>query len=598
MIIFKKLSWSNAFSYGANNSINFSETPLLQLVGKNGHGKTSIILVLEEVLFNKNSKGIARAKVLNRYVKDKFYTISLEFEKDGIDYVVETKRGATQSVKLLENSIDISGHTATGTYKLIEEILGMDHKTFAQIVNQLSSSSLEFLTATDSNRKKFLIDLLNLEKYGKGAEIFKASAKLLDTDLTKAQTKISSLEDLIRRNKSSNLALMQEVAIPVSTFKAEELQELEFKLRNIVADNKAIIQNNKYRELLQSIKVEAVGPKPVDTVAELTKNKTEASKTSTDAVSFIKKMNALGTKCPTCLSDIDKAKITELVHCHTVTKDEADKLIQEIEKDISRIKSNLSSWNSLYNNQKLYEEYHALYDPTLPSEISDAEELTVKIANLKKLKQTEEAEKATAVAHNAKVATNNAKVTVLLEQIAELEAELPPLQNEAASLQDRLANLQVLVKTFSNTGLVAYKIECLVKDLENLTNEYLNDLSGGRFQLAFEIASSDKLNVVINDNGSDIEITALSGGEKARVNVATLLGIRKLLQSLSNNRVNLLFLDETIDSLDDDGKEKLVEILLGEEYLNTVIVSHGFQHPLIEKLRIIKTNNISRIENG
>lgn len=598
MIIFKKLSWSNAFSYGSNNSIDFDQVPLLQLVGKNGHGKTSIILVLEEVLFNKNSKGIARAKVLNRYTKEKSYSISLEFEKDGVSYLIETKRGSTQTVKLLENSVDISAHTATGTYKLIEDILGMDHKTFAQIVNQLSSSSLEFLTATDSNRKKFLIDLLNLEKYGKGADIFKASAKAIDTELTKVQAKVSSLQDLIKRNKASNPTLLEEVEIPASLFNPEELQELEFKLRNIAADNKAILQNNKYKEILDSLKIEVAGPKPTDNTTEITKSKTEAIKSSTDAAAFIKKMTSLGSKCPTCLSDIDKDKIGELVHSHRSIKEDADRLAKELEVELSNTKAELARWNSVCNNQKLYEEYHALYNPNLPVAISDPDIISAKVIKLKKLKQTEDAAKAEALAHNAKVATNNAKVTVILEQTKELEAELPPLLEQTQSLQNRLANLQVLVKTFSNTGLVAYKIECLVKDLENLTNEYLNDLSGGRFQIAFEIASSDKLNVVINDNGNDIEITALSGGEKARVNVATLLGIRKLLQSLSNNRVNLLFLDETIDSLDDDGKEKLVEILLNEEYLNTVIVSHGFQHPLIEKLRIIKTNNISRIEHG
>jgi DNA repair exonuclease SbcCD ATPase subunit len=132
--------------------------------------------------------------------------------------------------------------------------------------------------------------------------------------------------------------------------------------------------------------------------------------------------------------------------------------------------------------------------------------------------------------------------------------------------------------------------------LEKLTNEYLAELYAGRFALSFQISNSDKLNVVINDNGRDVDILALSSGERARVNVATLLGIRKLMQSLSNSRINLLILDETIETLDAEGKEKLIEILLAEENLNTVLVSHGFSHPLIEKISVIKENNISRIE--
>ena len=54
MITIKQLRWANAFSYGKDNKIDFVAAPLTQLVGKNGHGKSSIALILEEVLFNKN----------------------------------------------------------------------------------------------------------------------------------------------------------------------------------------------------------------------------------------------------------------------------------------------------------------------------------------------------------------------------------------------------------------------------------------------------------------------------------------------------------------------------------------------------------------
>ena len=136
MITIKELRWSNLFSYGANNKINFVHAPLTQLVGRNGHGKSSIALILEEALYNKNSKGIKKADILNRHVKDKTYTIELDFSRDDDNYTVKTTRGAQQTVKLLKNNRDISGHTATTTYKMIEDIIGIDHKSFAQIVYQ------------------------------------------------------------------------------------------------------------------------------------------------------------------------------------------------------------------------------------------------------------------------------------------------------------------------------------------------------------------------------------------------------------------------------------------------------------------------------
>ena len=78
MITIKELRWSNAFSYGKDNKINFVDAPLTQLVGKNGHGKSSIALILEEILFNKNSKGIKKADIINRYVKDKSFVLDFQ----------------------------------------------------------------------------------------------------------------------------------------------------------------------------------------------------------------------------------------------------------------------------------------------------------------------------------------------------------------------------------------------------------------------------------------------------------------------------------------------------------------------------------------
>jgi DNA repair exonuclease SbcCD ATPase subunit len=127
-----------------------------------------------------------------------------------------------------------------------------------------------------------------------------------------------------------------------------------------------------------------------------------------------------------------------------------------------------------------------------------------------------------------------------------------------------------------------------------MANEYLAELSDGRFTLEF-VVSNDKLNVEITDNGNVVDILALSSGELARVNTATLIAIRKLMSSISKSKINILFLDEVTNVLDDQGREKLVEVLLRED-MNTYIVSHGWSHPLLEKIEVVKDGNISTLE--
>ena len=44
------------------------------------------------------------------------------------------------------------------------------------------------------------------------------------------------------------------------------------------------------------------------------------------------------------------------------------------------------------------------------------------------------------------------------------------------------------------------------------------------------------------------------------------------MASISKSRINILFLDEVTQALDEQGKEKVVEVLLGEATLNTFMV--------------------------
>ena len=195
---------------------------------------------------------------------------------------------------------------------------------------------------------------------------------------------------------------------------------------------------------------------------------------------------------------------------------------------------------------------------------------------------------------NERRTKRNTRIQVIQEQTDAFLTELDEFQGVLNKQESLISNLEILKKAFSTNGLLAYKIENLVKELEELANTYLAELSDGRFTLEF-VVSNDKLNVQVEDDGKIVDILALSSGELARVNTATLIAIRKLMSSISKSRLNILFLDEVITVLDDAGREKLVEVLLQED-LNTYIVSHGWTHPLLDKKEVIKQENISRLE--
>lgn len=598
MITIKELRWSNCFSYGSDNTISFIKAPLTQLVGKNGHGKSSVALILEEVLYNKNSKGIKKADILNRYTKDKSYTIELDFARDDNEYTIRCVRGTQQTVKLLKNNIDISGHTATQTYKIIEDIVGIDHKSFAQIVYQSSASSLEFLTSADTARKRFLIEILNLTKYTRAGEVFKEHSVELGKEISACQAKITTINNWLDKYEKTDLTTKTLKPVEVLDDNlAKQVTELELKIANVDKTNRKISQNNTYKEQLANINITNI-PLAVD--AKLIKQReqeaTTLAKTIKDSEQFIAKLNKLHGVCPTCFSAIDGAKVQQLISEHTAIIDRATGESVACSLNFNVLSEKHKEYTEAVKRQEQWEKLHLLIDHELPATVLDKNELQTQYNQLaQNLQETQQRIKL-AEEHNSKAQQHNSRVETIKQQLQEMSAELEEHSFQLSVMNERMSILQVLAKTFSTTGLVAYKIECLVKDLEDITNRYLVDLSDGRFQIAFRVNSSDKLNVVITDNGRDIDINALSGGEKARVNVATLLAIRKLMQTLSASRINLLILDETVEALDVEGKDKLVDVLLAEEHLNTVLVSHSFTHPLIEKVNVIKRNNISRIE--
>lgn len=586
------------FSYGPDNEIDLEQSPLIQLIGKNGYGKTTIGLILEEILFNKNSKGTKKSAVLNRYAKSKSYSGELEFSVGNDEYYIQMTRGSTQSVWLLKNGVDISSHTATGTYKQIEAILGLDHKTFTQIVSQSSASSLEFLTTTDTQRKKFLIDLLNQSNYLVAGEHFKTKLKEVETLIKVTEGKLGVVNNWLDGNEGLDRTLLDLMEVPsVDASLRVQIADIAATIATLSAKNKEITQNNTYKKVLEGIIVPAKAEKPDESEkAKYQSSIAEATYKAAEQRKIITRFSKLGATCPTCDSHLDTGKIKAIVESAQAEEVVAIAYHTSSSAKLAEINKLLTEWASAASAAEKFETYHSLYNPNLPSEPLDASVLEEEKKRLEAEITRQQNEVVKATTYNTNATKHNSRIELVVEAEEKHKLEQNKYLETLSTLREQKAQYEVLVKTFSTSGLVAYKIECLVKDLEDLTNQYLAELSDGRFQLTFQISGSDKLNVVISDNGLDVEIVELSNGERARVNMAALLGIRKLLQSTSKNEINLLFLDEVIENLDVDGKEKLIEVLLSETNLNTVLVSHGFSHPLLEKVQVLKEDKISRIE--
>ena len=597
MITLKQLSWDNCFSYGPNNNLRLDTDTVTQIIGTNGMGKSSIPLIIEEALYNKNSKGIKKADIPNRYMSNG-YTIWLIFEKDGNEYIVDVKRSSSIKVKLTKNGEDISSHTATNTYKTIQEIIGIDFKTFSQLVYQSTNASLQFLTATDTNRKKFLIDLLHLDDYVQLFEVFKEAARTASNKMIEVTSEIATVEKWLSTNKLESTDILPMLDLEINTDKEEkEFRSLSIELENISEKNKKILRNNQYKEMLAGISLDEVNSitatekvSPDEFQKEL--GQLEAGMKASERM--LQKLERLDDVCPTCEQKVDADFKESLINEEKKTISFITEKIDGNTKKIAEIRRNNTQFDRKSKLQKDWEDLYRSIDTNLPTTILDKEQLEDRLASLQNELHAAKKEISRIAMENEKRTRQNTRIEIIEAQTDGFIEKLNKASETLKEVAELDANLETLKKAFSTNGLLAYKIENLVKELEELTNTYLAELSDGRFTLEF-IVSNDKLNVQITDNESIVDILALSSGELARVNTATLIAIRKLMSSISKSRINILFLDEVINVLDESGREKLVEVLLQED-LNTYVVSHGWTHPLLHKIEVVKQGNVSGLE--
>lgn len=607
-ITLNNLKFSNMFSYQEQeNIINFNKNKITQLTAPNGSGKSSIALILQEVLFNKNIKNIKKADIINRWSNVKKWWAELNFTIDKTEYVIKVERvGAKSSIKFISNNVDLTEHKVLDTYKNIQELIGLDFNIFSQLTYQSSTDLLEFLKATDTNRKKFLINLFNLEKYIKIGEVLKLELGDLLKEKVLLSAELNTIKSFLESTQITDLK--EFITIPkIDKELVKTLGILEKQLKEYEETCKKIDKNNMYIEerdkLIFDLSMKA--PKEEQelyTVVEEFKN--DVNKLQIHKQNLEKSLKGLDTtdECYACGQKIDNSQTKQLYSdldkdlCNTVIK------VDAVKEELEYAKENIAIYeesHNKYNKNKTailkFEDLSQIIDKNVATEYPNYNTLLDDIAKTRELVKKNDTAVEEATTHNHDVGIHNAKVDTLIEQKEDFLSRQTIAENAMVNISYKVNNLEILRKAFSTSGIVAFKLENLTKELEATINYYLSLLSDGQFQVSFRL-DKEKLNIIVSNNGVDTPIETVSGGEFSRIQTAILLAIRTLLSKLGGSSVNLLFLDEVTGVLDDEGKEKLIEVLSEDDDLNVFLISHDFTHPLIDKISIVKENNISSIQ--
>ena len=306
--------------------------------------------------------------------------------------------------------------------------------------------------------------------------------------------------------------------------------------------------------------------------------------------------------CPSCGQKIDtshleklKAELRDQLNEKTTFHSEGMIKATKWSNEIKEIEQKKKEYADNKRKIERFETLTQLIDDTLPREYVDAGNLKAEIDDLNAQFKIQDKAAADALEHNKSVGIHNARVDALIDQKNDFSNRQNNVESDTLSKSNQINSLNILKKAFSTSGIVAFKLENLTKELEVSINHYLSLLSDGQFQVEFKL-DKEKLNISVINNGIATPIETVSGGEFSRIQTSILLAIRSLLSKLGGSSVNLLFLDEITGVLDDEGKDKLIEVLQNEPNLNVFLISHDFTHPLIDKISIVKEDNISSIQ--
>lgn len=152
-------------------------------------------------------------------------------------------------------------------------------------------------------------------------------------------------------------------------------------------------------------------------------------------------------------------------------------------------------------------------------------------------------------------------------------------------------------KAFSEQGVLKHIISNILDYFNERCNYYLSYLTNSKYSIKFD----DELTEKIETNGMHLWYISLSGGEKRKINLAVMLGLKDLLLLTDKSHMDLLFFDEVAENIDDEGIDGLHQLLLELKKSKTIfVITHNkYLKTLLDsspRLSIIKHKGTSQIK--
>jgi DNA repair exonuclease SbcCD ATPase subunit len=543
MFRIKTLAVKNFMSVGnATQAVHFDRRDLTLVLGqnldlggddtgaRNGTGKTTIINALSYALYGNALTNIKKDNLINK-TNGKNMLVTIEFEKDGIDYKIERGRKPNTMAFYIgdreQEITDESQGDSRETQAEIERMLGMSHEMFKHIV-ALNTYTEPFLALKSNDQRTIIEQLLGITMLSDKADLLKEQLKATKDAITQEEYRIKAVNDANARIQEQIVALKRRQTLWRSK-NTEDISALEAGLAQL---NEIDIE----RELLHHDALYARN-ELVRCIREVNQHKAACIAAQTSLLKNLDKLK----------KEIEKLEQHECYACGQAIHDNKHESI--LEEKRAALKD--MSLQYLSNEGQLEEHISRLTElgepAPVPTVFYDTKEDAINhknsIANFKQ-----------------QIATKRSDQDPYAEQIADMETQA--VEEINYDMMNELVNVKehqdFLLKLLTN------KDSFIRKRIIDQNLSYLNARLGqylDRIGLPHTVKFLNDLTVSIEELGRELDFDNLSRGERNRLILSLSWAFRDVWEN-QNQPINLLFIDEVIDTgMDSSGVENSLAIL-------------------------------------
>ena len=623
---FRKLEIDNLMSFG-QATIEFVDGEVVVIYGinkdagvekSNGSGKSAL---LEGFGFGVTGSPLREVKI-GELVNDdvKHANVSVTLDNIGLNEVMQINRVAYKSkssvCQILINGELVENLTSTDeANKFIENKLGVVREDLLNFFVLTAAKFTPFLDASDTKKKEII------NRFSNGI-IVDESISLLEEDKQLCSEELRDI-DAVNNQYIGTLEALGSTLLDVEGV-SDEADNTSERIEGYKADIQKIIENltEDQRESLllvsdrEEIDVEISQlPNPDELESQLrelgvlasTKNG-EIGRLKTKLQETDHQINHLRLKiegsieCPKCAHDFDptdddfdmevaekdlhqlRLDRTCIVEDGKGVRKEVDECSAKIELKQAKISKMTGVKNALHNERSLIAE------------------------DIAKINRSNESNNDKIEAHEMKIdalSSNKSKdvITPLKNKISSVKAKLEPVAVKLGELTEELDDYNVQLDVFRR--FKSHLANMSLKSMEGLVNNYLDSFGSDIFlQLNSDSKlangkTKEKISSTLIRNGVDIgSFNKRSGGEKAAINLAFAKTLSHLinLNAGENKGVNLLIIDEILDSTDQEGMQKIVCAMENNGETAIIITHIPLSGNLGKTITVVKENDISKIE--